>query len=127
MIKESEMGEANASDRNVLLDIYKRARLVYQADAKFHQIISSGKLRIIYYSPRGQEVVSAAKLAANDRPGRRRPIVLQATWRRVRCPVAAVPAAACCSLISWSGLSQCRAGHVQRPLSGLVCPTLEGC
>jgi pyruvate dehydrogenase E1 component alpha subunit len=56
--------KTSTNESDILLDIYKRAKLVQQADAKFHQIISSGQLRIIYYSPRGQEVVSAAMMTA---------------------------------------------------------------
>lgn len=56
--------KTSTNESDILLDIYKRAKLVQQADTKFHQIISSGQLRIIYYSPRGQEVVSAAMMTA---------------------------------------------------------------
>ena len=50
-------------DRAVLLDIYRRASLIYQADTKFRSMITAGQLQIIYYSPRGQEVVAAATMA----------------------------------------------------------------
>lgn len=48
----------------VLLDIYKRAELVHQTDVKFRSMIAGGELAIVYYSPRGQEVASAAMMAA---------------------------------------------------------------
>ncbi len=51
-------------DRSVLLDIYRRANLIYQADEKFRTMIMGGQLQIIYYSPRGQEVLSASLMAA---------------------------------------------------------------
>jgi TPP-dependent pyruvate/acetoin dehydrogenase alpha subunit len=51
-------------DRSVLLDIYRRANLIYQADEKFRTMIMGGQLQIIYYSPRGQEILSAALMAA---------------------------------------------------------------
>ena len=51
-------------DRSVLLDIYRRANLIYRADEKFRAMITSGQLQILYYSPRGQEILSAALMAA---------------------------------------------------------------
>jgi len=51
-------------DRSVLLDIYRRANLIYQADEKFRTMIMGGQLQIIYYSPRGQEILSGALMAA---------------------------------------------------------------
>lgn len=48
----------------ILLDIYRRANLVYQCDGKFRNLILSGALQILYYSPRGQEILSAALMAA---------------------------------------------------------------
>jgi pyruvate dehydrogenase E1 component alpha subunit len=53
---------------DVLLDIYRRATLIRFTDEKFQNMISSGQLQILYYSPRGQEVLSAALMAALD-PG----------------------------------------------------------
>jgi pyruvate dehydrogenase E1 component alpha subunit len=51
----------------VLIDIYQRARTIYQADTKFRSMISSGELAIVYYPVRGQEVLSAATMTAvND-------------------------------------------------------------
>lgn len=55
---------ATEPDREVLLDIYRRANLIYQADEKFRTMIMGGQLQIIYYSPRGQEILSAALMAA---------------------------------------------------------------
>ncbi|MEO0549691.1 MAG: thiamine pyrophosphate-dependent dehydrogenase E1 component subunit alpha [Pseudomonadota bacterium] len=49
---------------DTLLEIYRRAELVHQADAKFRSMIGGGELAIVYYSPRGQEVVSASMMAA---------------------------------------------------------------
>lgn len=50
--------------RQTLLEIYRRANLIYQADAKLRSMITTGQLQIIYYSPRGQEVVAAAMMSA---------------------------------------------------------------
>lgn len=62
------MSENSSHERSVerseLLEIYRRAALIYQADVKFRSMITGGQLQILYYSPRGQEVVSAAMMAA---------------------------------------------------------------
>lgn len=50
--------------RSVLLDIYSRANLIYRTDEKLRMLITSGQLRIVYYSPRGQEVLAAALMTA---------------------------------------------------------------
>lgn len=55
---------ATEPDREILLDIYRRANLIYQADEKFRTMIMGGQLQIIYYSPRGQEILSAALMTA---------------------------------------------------------------
>lgn len=46
------------------LDVYRRMALINQTDGKFRSLITSGELQIIYYSPRGQEIVAAAMMAA---------------------------------------------------------------
>lgn len=51
-------------DTETLLEIYRKAELIRQTDQKFHELIGSGKLFFMYYSPRGQEVVSSAMMAA---------------------------------------------------------------
>lgn len=50
--------------RDLMLDIYRRASLVQQADERFRAMILGGQLQIIYYSPRGQEILSAALMSA---------------------------------------------------------------
>jgi len=57
-------GAPSEPDRATMLDIYTRANLIYRADEKFRGMIMSGQLQIIYYSPRGQEILSAAMMAA---------------------------------------------------------------
>jgi len=52
------------ADRATLIDIYRRAQLAFQADAWFRAAVMGGTLQIIYYSPRGQEVLAAALMAA---------------------------------------------------------------
>jgi TPP-dependent pyruvate/acetoin dehydrogenase alpha subunit len=46
--------------RDVLVDIYRRATLIKQNDERFRSIIRSGRLAMVYYSPRGQEIIPAA-------------------------------------------------------------------
>jgi len=55
---DAELGE------DVLLDIYRRMVLIHRTDEKFRALITGGELQIIYYSPRGQEMVAAATMAA---------------------------------------------------------------
>jgi pyruvate dehydrogenase E1 component alpha subunit len=57
-------GNGSAIGEAVLLDIYRRMMLINRTDEKFRALITSGELQIIYYSPRGQEVVAAATMAA---------------------------------------------------------------
>jgi acetoin:2,6-dichlorophenolindophenol oxidoreductase subunit alpha len=52
------------SDEGLLLDIYRRMMLAYKTDVKFRALITSGELQIIYYPPRGQEMIAAATMAA---------------------------------------------------------------
>ncbi|MCF8709848.1 thiamine pyrophosphate-dependent dehydrogenase E1 component subunit alpha [Rhizorhapis sp. SPR117] len=59
------MTELEASpNRETLLEIYQRAVMINRADMKFRSMISSGKLAIVYYPVRGQEVLSAAMMTA---------------------------------------------------------------
>lgn len=55
-----------AIDRDTLLDIYTRTMRVARADEKFRSLLMTGKLAVIYYTVRGQELVSAAAMAALD-------------------------------------------------------------
>lgn len=61
---EQQATQAASISRTTLLDIYKTASLIFQADSKFRSMITAGQLQIIYYSPRGQEIVAAATMAA---------------------------------------------------------------
>ncbi|MET0545231.1 MAG: thiamine pyrophosphate-dependent dehydrogenase E1 component subunit alpha [Caulobacterales bacterium] len=51
-------------DREILLDIYRRAMRVNRTDEKFRSLLTAGKLAVMYYPVRGQEVASAAMMAA---------------------------------------------------------------
>jgi TPP-dependent pyruvate/acetoin dehydrogenase alpha subunit len=47
-------------NRDILIDIYHRATLIKQNDERFRSVIKSGKLAMVYYSPRGQEIIPSA-------------------------------------------------------------------
>ncbi|WP_373488603.1 thiamine pyrophosphate-dependent dehydrogenase E1 component subunit alpha [Blastomonas sp.] len=51
-------------DREKLLDIYTRTMKVAQFDETMRSLLMSGKLATIYYTMRGQELVTAAMMAA---------------------------------------------------------------
>jgi pyruvate dehydrogenase E1 component alpha subunit len=51
-------------DRDKLLDIYKRTMKIARTDEKFRSLIAGGSLAVLYYTVRGQELVSAAMMAA---------------------------------------------------------------
>lgn len=51
-------------DRDILLDIYTRTMRIARFDEKMRGLLVTGKLATIYYTVRGQELVSAAMMAA---------------------------------------------------------------
>jgi acetoin:2,6-dichlorophenolindophenol oxidoreductase subunit alpha len=51
-------------DRDTLLDIYTRTMKIARSDEKLRSMIAAGKLAVLYYTVRGQELVSAAAIAA---------------------------------------------------------------
>jgi len=51
-------------DAETLLEIYRRATLINKTDERFRSLLTSGKLRLVYYPVRGQEVLSAAMMTA---------------------------------------------------------------
>ena len=51
-------------DRDKLLDIYTRTMKVNRTDEKFRELLMGGKVAVMYYCVRGQELVSAAAMAA---------------------------------------------------------------
>lgn len=53
-----------AIDRDKLLDIFTRTMKVNRTDEKFRALLMQGKVAVMYYCVRGQEVVSAAAMAA---------------------------------------------------------------
>lgn len=54
-------------DRDVLADIYTRTMRIARADEKLRGLIAGGTLATMYYTVRGQELVSAAAMAALNR------------------------------------------------------------
>jgi TPP-dependent pyruvate/acetoin dehydrogenase alpha subunit len=53
-----------APDRDILLEIYRRTVLINRSDERFRALLAQGKLAIVYYPVRGQEVLSAAMMTA---------------------------------------------------------------
>ena len=54
---------------DVLLSIYRKARLINLVDERFRGLLRSGRLAAVYYSPRGQEILAGAMgvhLSASD-------------------------------------------------------------
>ena len=47
-----------------LLEIFRRTSLIHLTDERFRSSLISGKIRLVYYPVRGQEVVSAAAMTA---------------------------------------------------------------
>lgn len=54
------MSVSKLPTREVLVDLYRRATLIKQNDERFRSVIRSGKLQMVYYSPRGQEIIPSA-------------------------------------------------------------------
>ena len=50
--------------RETLLEIYRRTVLINRTDERFRSLLTAGKLQIVYYPVRGQEVLSAAMMTA---------------------------------------------------------------
>lgn len=47
-------------DAATLLEIYRRAALIKANDEKFRSVIKSGRMQVVYYSPRGQEIIPSS-------------------------------------------------------------------
>ena len=56
--------EPDPMDRTTRLDIYTRTTRVARSDEKLRSLLMTGKLATLYYTYRGQEVVTAAMMAA---------------------------------------------------------------
>jgi pyruvate dehydrogenase E1 component alpha subunit len=63
------MVAAELPDRETLVEMYRRMTLIKQNDEKSRAVILSGRIPMVYYSPRGQECIPAAvsvNLTAKD-------------------------------------------------------------
>ena len=60
----TDAGTARAVDEATRLKIFETTYTIFAADEKLRDLLMSGKIAIIYYSPRGQEVLAAAAGAA---------------------------------------------------------------
>ncbi|WP_084421682.1 thiamine pyrophosphate-dependent dehydrogenase E1 component subunit alpha [Henriciella litoralis] len=58
------MTKSNDIDPEKLLEIYRRSMRVFKTDERFREMLTSGKLRLVYYPVRGQEVLSASMMCA---------------------------------------------------------------
>jgi acetoin:2,6-dichlorophenolindophenol oxidoreductase subunit alpha len=55
-------------DKGMLIEIYRRSALIKANDERFRSVILSGKMQVVYYSPRGQEIIpSAVSVNLTDR------------------------------------------------------------
>src|SRR5215210_7537045 len=61
-IKGSAKG--HGPNRETLLEIYRRTVLINRTDERFRNLLTQGRLAIVYYPVRGQEVLSAAVMTA---------------------------------------------------------------
>ena len=61
------ISETDSPSRQTLLEIYRIATLIKQADDRFIELIKAGQIASPYYSPRGQELIPAA-VSVNLRP-----------------------------------------------------------
>ena len=59
-----QLDQANDIDGATLIEIFRRSMRVYKTDERFRQMLMSGKLRLVYYPVRGQEVLSASMMSA---------------------------------------------------------------
>jgi TPP-dependent pyruvate/acetoin dehydrogenase alpha subunit len=57
---------ANDVDEATRLKIFETTAVIFAADEKLRELLMTGKIAIIYYSPRGQEVLAAAAGAAQQ-------------------------------------------------------------
>jgi len=60
----SDDGAVTRVDTPTLIEIYRRATLIFKTDARIRSGITKGEFRLAYYPVRGQEVVAAAMMAA---------------------------------------------------------------
>ena len=109
--------------RDKLLDIYTRTMRVARTDEKFRSLLMTGKLASIYYAVRGQELVSAAMMAALEPDD-----YLVTTYRGQHDQVAkGVPLKPLFAEIFGKATGTCRGKggsmHITHPASGVMVTT----
>lgn len=110
-------------DRDTLRDIYTRTMRVARADEKFRSLLMAGKLATIYYTVRGQELVSAAMMAALESDD-----YLVTTYRGQHDQIAkGVPLKPLFAEIFGKATGTCRGKggsmHITHPVSGVMVTT----
>lgn len=110
-------------DPATLLEIYRRAKLIMQNDARIRSTIRAGRIAAPYYSPRGQEVIPAAisvHLSAED--------YIVTTYRGMHDQIAkGVPLRAFWAEYSGKATGTCKGKggpmHITHPESGVMVTT----
>jgi TPP-dependent pyruvate/acetoin dehydrogenase alpha subunit len=110
-------------DRKKLLDIYTRTMRIARADEKFRSMLAGGSLAVIYYTVRGQELVSAAMMAALEPSD-----YLVTTYRGQHDQIAkGVPLDLLFAEIAGKATGTCKgkggAMHITHPASGVMVTT----
>lgn len=110
-------------DRDKLLDIYTRTMKVARFDEKMRGLLMTGKLATIYYTVRGQELVSAAMMAALEPSD-----YLVTTYRGQHDQIAkGVPLGPLIAEIAGRATGTCKGKggsmHITHPASGVMVTT----
>jgi pyruvate dehydrogenase E1 component alpha subunit len=111
------------ADRDTLLDIYTRTMKVARFDEKMRSLLMTGKLATIYYTVRGQELVSAAMMAALEPSD-----YLVTTYRGQHDQIAkGVPLGPLIAEIAGRATGTCKGKggsmHITHPASGVMVTT----
>jgi TPP-dependent pyruvate/acetoin dehydrogenase alpha subunit len=106
-----------------LIAIYRSATLIHRADAKLRSMIASGELQIVYYSPRGQEIVAAGLMAAVESRD-----YLVTTYRGLHDQLAkGIPARDLFAEFAGKATGTCKGKggpmHITHPLTGVMVTT----
>ena len=117
------MGASAEWGPQTLLAIYRKALLIQLFDERMRSLLGSGRLAAVYYSPRGQEIVSAAMavhLQASD--------YLITTYRGVHDQLAkGIPLRLLCAEYYGRATGACKGKggpmHITHPASGIMVTT----
>jgi pyruvate dehydrogenase E1 component alpha subunit len=117
------MADLEVPDRDVLLHMYEVQHRIVQCDERFRSMVMSGQVHLIYYSPRGQECISAA-YAEHLRPDD----VVVATYRGLHDHIAkGVPLRALWAEFLGRAPGTCKGKggpmHITHPPSGVMVTT----